>query len=710
MPIFQVTNEDGVAVVTMDLPGEPVNKLNAAAKAEFMEVFAALAQDGNVKAVVFLSGKPGTFIAGADIEEFTKVKSREEAEELSRGGQAMLDTVANLSKPVVAAIHGACLGGGLEFALACHYRVGSSDDKTQLGLPEVQLGLLPGAGGCQRLPRLIGLRAALDMILAGKSVRARKAYRLGLVDELVPQSILRQVALAAARKLSRDPIVKRAKRGTGFMGLLLDRNPLGRRLVYSQAGKSVRSKTGGHYPAPLAALDCVRIGLEKGMAAGLVAEHSEFGRLAVTDVSRKLIQIFFGTTALKKDDGVPRGTGTALEVRRMGVVGSGFMGAGIAGTAVSRAQVEVRLKDTDLGRVAVGLKAARSPLDKGLARRRLTKYDYARQVALLSGATDMTGFGRSELVVEAVFEDLEVKRKVLAEFEEVLPDGSVYATNTSTIPIQLIADGAAHPERVIGMHFFSPVEKMPLLEVIPGKDTNADTIVTAVRFGRLMGKTVIVVRDHPGFWVNRILSPYMNEAGHLLKEGTPIEAIDRTMTRYGFPVGPIALLDEVGIDVAQKASGVMHEAFGERLRPAPVIDALIGDRRLGRKNGRGLYRYEKGKKKGPDKSVYRLLGVRRNEEVSPETIEQRLLFAMLNEAAMAVGEGVVQSPRDGDIGAIFGIGFPPFRGGPLRVIDTLGAARVVDVLQSLAAMYGARFTPCDALVEQARANRKFYPD
>ncbi|TDJ53017.1 MAG: fatty acid oxidation complex subunit alpha FadJ [Gemmatimonadetes bacterium] len=710
MPIFQVTNEDGVAVVTMDLPGEPVNKLNAAAKAEFMEVFAALAQDGNVKAVVFLSGKPDTFIAGADIEEFTKVKSREEAEALSRGGQAMLDAVANLSKPVVAAIHGACLGGGLEFALACHYRVGSSDDKTQLGLPEVQLGLLPGAGGCQRLPRLIGLRAALDMILAGKSVRARKAYRLGLVDELVPQSILRQSALAAARKLSRDPFVKRAKRGTGFMGLLLDRNPLGRRLVYSRAGKSVRSKTGGHYPAPLAALDCVRIGLEKGMAAGLVTEHSEFGRLAVTDVSRKLIQIFFGTTALKKDDGVPRGTGTALEVRRMGVVGSGFMGAGIAGTAVSRAQVEVRLKDTDLGRVAVGLKAARSPLDKGLARRRLTRYDYARQVALLSGTTDMTGFGRSELVVEAVFEDLEVKRKVLAEFEEVLPDGSVYATNTSTIPIQRIADGAAHPERVIGMHFFSPVEKMPLLEVIPGKDTNADTIVTAVRFGRRMGKTVIVVRDHPGFWVNRILSPYMNEAGHLLKEGTPIEAIDRTMTRYGFPVGPIALLDEVGIDVAQKASGVMHEAFGERLRPAPVIDALIGDRRLGRKNGRGLYRYEKGKKKGPDKSVYRLLGVQRSEEVSPETIEQRLLFAMLNEAAMAVGEGVVQSPRDGDIGAIFGIGFPPFRGGPLRVIDTLGAARVVDVLQSLAAMYGPRFTPCDALVEQARANRKFYPD
>jgi 3-hydroxyacyl-CoA dehydrogenase/enoyl-CoA hydratase/3-hydroxybutyryl-CoA epimerase len=286
----------------------------------------------------------------------------------------------------------------------------------------------------------------------------------------------------------------------------------------------------------------------------------------------------------------------------------------------------------------------------------------------------------------------------------------VYATNTSTIPIEQIAEGAAHPERVIGMHFFSPVDKMPLLEVIPGKETNADSIVTAVHFGRRMGKPVIVVRDYPGFWVNRILSPYMNEAGHLLREGTPIEAIDRTMTRYGFPVGPIALLDEVGIDVAVKASSVMHAAFGERLRPTPVCDTLVGEGRLGRKNGRGLYRYEKGKKKGPDQSVYRLLGVKKREEVSPETIEQRLLYAMLNEAAMAVGEGVVRSPRDGDVGAIFGIGFPPFRGGPLRVIDTLGAARVVDVLQDLAAMFGARFTPCDVLVERAKANRKYYAD
>ncbi len=709
MPIFTVTQEDGVAVITMDLPGEPVNKLNAAAKAEFEDVFAALRDDQAVKAVLFISAKPDTFIAGADIEEFTQVKSREEAEALSRGGQEMLSRVADFPKPVVAAINGACLGGGLEFALACHYRVATDDPKTQLGLPEIQLGLLPGAGGCQRLPRLIGLRAALDIILQGKSVPGKKAFRLGMVDELVPSSILRRTALVAAHRLVRNSRVERAPR-TGFAGLLLDRNPLGRRIVYGQATKQVKRKTGGHYPAPLAALDCVRTGLERGMAAGLVVEHREFGRLAVTDVSRKLVQIFFATTALKKDDGVPPGTGSAHDINLVGVLGSGFMGSGIAGTAVTRAQVEVRMKDTDLARVTKGVEAAKSQLDRRLARRRMTKYQHYRTVALLSGTTDLSGFRRADLIIEAVFEDLEVKRQVLAEVESVVGPDSVLATNTSTIPIGHIAAQATRPERVIGMHFFSPVEKMPLLEVIPAEASDADTIVTAVKFGRRLGKTVIVVADRPGFWVNRILSPYMNEAGYLVAEGAPIDTVDRVMTRFGFPVGPLALLDEVGIDVADKASSVMYEAYGERLKPAPVVSALIRDDRLGRKNGRGIYRYEKGKKKGPDPAVYRLLGVRPVEEVSPETIEQRLLYAMLNEAAMAVGEGVVRSPRDGDIGAIFGIGFPPFRGGPLRLIDSLGAARVVDTLRGLEGAFGARFSPAEALVERAGNGLKYYPD
>ncbi len=315
---------------------------------------------------------------------------------------------------------------------------------------------------------------------------------------------------------------------------------------------------------------------------------------------------------------------------------------------------------------------------------------------------------KANLVIEAVFEDLAVKQAVVADLEAVTASDTIIATNTSTIPIAKIAEASRRPERLLGMHFFSPVEKMPLLEVIPTDRTSAETIVTAVDFGRKLGKTVIVVRDHPGFWVNRILSPYLNEAGHLLAEGTPIEAIDRTMTRWGFPVGPIALLDEVGLDVAAKAGAVMHEAFGERLKPSEVVAKMIADQRLGRKNGRGFYHYHQGHKTGVDEKVYDLLGIRPQEKHSPATIEQRLVYIMLNEAAMTAGEGVVRSPRDGDIGAIFGIGYPPFRGGPLRVIDDLGAANVGHTLKELASAYGDRFLPCEALVRMADEGKRFY--
>ncbi len=706
MPMLQTTVENGIAVVTIDLPGEPVNKLSTAAGPEFTETLGRLRDDPAVRAVVLISGKPENFIAGADIEEFTRLRTAAEAEALSKHGQDMMNSVAAFPKPIVAAIHGACLGGGLELALACHYRVASDHPKTQLGLPEIQLGILPGAGGCQRLPRLVGARAALDMILAGKTERAAKAYRIGIVDELVPQAILRRVALEAADRVARER-PRRRPRG-GLTGALLDRNPLGRRLVYRGARAAVLKKTGGHYPAPLAALEVVREGLERGLEAGLALERRRFGELAVTDVSRQLVQIFFATTALKKDDGVPAGTAEPRAVERVGVIGSGFMGSGIAGTAVSQAEVEVRLKDADLERVGRGLAAAAGILDGRLKRRRITKYEHARLTALLSGSADFRGFATSDLVIEAVFEDLAVKRQVVAEVEGLGEASPIFATNTSTIPIGRIAEGARHPERILGMHFFSPVDRMPLLEVIPTAATSPETIATAVKFGRRMGKTVIVVADRPGFWVNRILSPYMNEAGLLLSEGVPIDAIDRTMTRFGFPVGPIALLDEVGLDVAAKAGGVMYEAFGERLRPAPTLAAVLADGRQGRKNGRGFYRYEKGKKTGVDPAVYRLLGVSPGTAVSPHTIEQRLVYLMLNEAAMAVGERVVRTPRDGDIGAIFGIGFPPFRGGPLRMIDALGAAKVVEILRSLENAFGSRFAPARSLAEMAERGGRFY--
>jgi len=709
MNTFTVVQEQGVAVVTLDLPGSPVNILTAAVQAEFETLLERLREEKAVRAVVLISGKADNFIAGADIEQFVGLPNRAAAEALSRDGQATMDRVAAFPKPIVAAIHGACLGGGLELSLACQYRLCTNHPKTQLGLPEVQLGILPGAGGCQRLPRLIGVRAALDIILAGRSERAAKAFKLGLVDELVPMPLLRSTAVAAAVRLVESGPPKRSRRG-GLMAFLLDGNPLGRAVVYRMARKSVLARTGGHYPAPLAALEAVRTGMERGMQAGLVDEHRRFGELAVSAVSRKLVQIFFATTALKKDDGVEPGTATPRPVRRLGVVGAGFMGAGIAGTAVAQAGVEVRMKDADLPRVGKGLKAAKGILDGRLKRRRITRFEHQRAVDLLSGSADFAGFPRADLVIEAVFEDLGVKRTVVAELEAVLGESAIVATNTSTIPITSIAEGAHHPGRILGMHFFSPVDRMPLLEVIPGAATAPDTIATAVQFGRRMGKTVIVVADRPGFWVNRILSPYLNEAGHLLMEGTPVEALDRTMTRFGFPVGPIALLDEVGLDVAGKGGGVMHQAFGERLAPAEAIHRMLADGRLGRKNGKGFYRYEGGKKAGVDAQVYKLLAVTPSDRVSPQTIEQRLVYAMLNEAAMAAGEGVVRSPRDGDIGAIFGIGFPPFRGGPLRMIDDLGAAQVVSTLQALQAEFGMRFAPCAALVAMAEQGGRYYED
>jgi 3-hydroxyacyl-CoA dehydrogenase / enoyl-CoA hydratase / 3-hydroxybutyryl-CoA epimerase len=705
---FTTAIEDSVAVVTFDLPGEPVNKLSNAVKVEFEALLIRLRDDEEVKAVVLISGKPDTFIAGADIEEFTALTTQVEAERLSFEGQEMVSRVETLAKPVVAAIHGACLGGGLELALACHYRIATDHPKTQLGLPEVQLGLIPGAGGCQRLPRLIGAAAALDMILTGKSERAAKALRLGLVDEVVAPSILRAVATEAARRLVRDGLPKR--RGPrGVRAWFLDHTPAGRRLVYRAARSAVRKRTGGHYPAPLAALEAVRVGLEHGVAAGLAEEHRAFGQLAVGDVSRKLVQIFFATTALKKDDGVPPGTAVPRQIRRLGIVGAGFMGAGIAGTAVLNVEVDTRLKDADLAKVGKGLKAAGSILSDRLKRRRISRPQHERLAGLLSGGADYAGFSRADLVIEAVFEELELKRRVLMEVEAATRPDTIFASNTSTIPIRDIVAEAKRPERVLGMHFFSPVEKMPLLEVIPTDATSPETIVTAVRFGRRMGKTVIVVGDKPGFWVNRILSPYLNEAGILLQEGVPIDVLDRTMTEWGLPVGPVTLLDEVGLDVAQKAGKVMHDAFGERMQPAETLGKMLAADRLGRKNGRGFYRYKDGHKAGVDQPVYALLRVRPGESIDTDLVERRLVYAMLNEAAAAFGEQVVRSPRDGDIGAVFGIGFPAFRGGPLRMIDDLGAARVVETLHDLQDAFGQRFRPAPALAEMARQGGRYYP-
>ncbi len=711
MPAIRLDRQDDVLVLTLDMPGEPVNKLTRELGEELTRVIADVDADAGVRACVIVSGKSESFIAGADIEQFLDFRREIDAAAASQLGQDALNALAALRVPVVAAIHGACMGGGLELALACRYRVCTDHPRTVLALPEVQLGLIPGMGGTQRLPRLIGLQAALDMILTGKNIRAKKALQLGLVDEMVHPAILAEIALARARELadgSRKP--SRRGHGAGASGLLLDTNFAGRGVVFRKARENVLAKTHGHFPAPLAALDVVRAGLERGMAAGLREESRQFGELAMTTVSRELIFLFFATNALKKDMGVDPPVPPPMLVHKLGVLGAGFMGAGIAGIAAQQGTL-VRLKDTDAGRVGRGLAAVRSVLAERLSRRRITRQQFADQLILVSGTTDYTGFGNADLVIEAVFEDLALKHQVLQEVEPALGADVVYASNTSTIPIAEIAAAARRPERVLGMHFFSPVHRMPLLEVIVTPRTAREAVVTAVDYGRKLGKTVIVVRDGPGFYTTRTLSAYMNEAGLLLDENVAIEQIDAALVEFGFPVGPITLLDEVGIDVGGKVGMVLSQAFGHRMAPSQALRRVVESGRTGRKGGSGFYRYDKrGKKGGVDPTVYDLIGEGRQRMPMPGgEIVERCTLAMVNEAVHCLQDGVLRSPRDGDIGAVFGIGFPPFRGGPFRYIDSLGAGEVVRRLEELHARFSPRFEPPELLLDMVRGRRRFYP-
>ena len=700
---------DGIAVVTIDLPGEPVNKFSASVIAEFDELMTQVEANSAVKGVVLISGKPDGFIAGADIDAFLDFRSAADAEAASAAGHRITLRIERSRAPIVAAIHGACLGAGLETALACSYRVASDHPKTVLGLPETQLGLIPGAGGTQRLPKVVGLQAALDMILTAKNVRAKKALQSGLVDEMVHPAILRDIAVQRAKALAAGTL--RASRGKapGAMRKLLEENPVGRAFVFRQARSMALRKSRGAYPALLAALDAVQAGFRETREQGFATEARLFGEMAATAVSRELIFLFFATTSLKRDSGIVGEAAPPLPVSQLGVLGTGFMGAGIAAVAAMQG-IPVRFKDMKHEQVAHGLAAVRAVLQERLTKKQITRQQFEDQLSLVSGAIEYSGFSHVPLVIEAVFEDVAVKHQVLAETEKVLPPSAIFASNTSTIPIATIAEGAPRPERVIGMHFFSPVQKMPLLEVIVTPRTAPEVIATTVAFGRRLGKTVIVVNDAPGFFVNRILAPYINEAVRMLDEGVAIEAIDRALLDFGFPVGPITLLDEVGLDIAAKSGVIMAKAFGHRVQPSESLARVLAGGRLGRKSKKGFYLYDTNGRKGAvDESVYALFPATLRTAMAREDIQRRCSLAMVNEAARCLEEHIVRSPRDGDVGAVFGIGFPPFRGGPFRYVDALGPAAVVRLLEELDTRHPGRFTPCALLVKMAREGLRFYP-
>ena len=703
---------DGVAVVTLDVPNAAVNTFTRLVREEFARVLDQLERDPAIQAAVIRSAKPDVWVAGADIEEFLQIETSSQAEAMSRDGHALLDRLENLRTPVVAAINGACLGGGLEAALACAYRVASDAPKTVFALPEVQLGLIPGGGGTQRLPRLVGLEAALDMILTGKNVRGRKALQIGLVHELVHPAILDEIAIARARALADGALRRGAPSGPhGARHLLFDENRVGRALVIRQAREKVLARTRGHFPAPLAALDAVANGFAQGSERGYREEARLFGELAVSEVSRQLVFLFFATTALKKDPGVADPAPPPLPIRKLAILGAGFMGSGIASIAAPQGTI-VRLKDADHARVGKGLATVRETLRERLTKKQITRQQLDDYMSLVGGTIEYAGFQNVDLVIEAVFEDLAVKQTVLRETEAATRPTSIFASNTSTIPIARIAEASKRPERVIGMHFFSPVTKMPLLEVITTPTTAPEVTATVVSYGKSLGKTVIVVNDAPGFFVNRILAPYINEAGILLDEGVAIDAVDRALVDFGFPVGPITLIDEVGLDIAGKSGAIMVDAFGARLAPSQSLQRVVSAGRTGRKGKSGFYKYdEAGKKSGVDLSVYDLLPTgQRRAELPGDEIQRRCVLAMVNEAARCLQDGVLRAPRDGDVGAVFGIGFPPFRGGPFRYVDSLGTERIVRALEGLNADRAPRFAPAQLLIEMAREGRRFYPE
>ena len=703
--------EDNIAVIRLDQRGKPVNVLSREMVEAMEGIIDQLERAGRdaagIRAAVIISEKPGTWIAGADIEEFKTIETAADGERLSRNGQRLLNRLERLPIPTVAAINGAALGGGLEVALACTYRIASTSPKTKLGLPEVQLGILPGAGGTQRLPRLVGLRSALDLMLTGKQLDARRAKKIGLVDEVAPPEVLLRAAKQAARELAgseREPRTGRRKGSPEWTEQL----PGMKTIIFRKAREGVMEKTGGLYPAPLRILEVTEQGIERSLEEGLILEARAFGELSATPESRALVHLFFATTAAKNDPELPTDA-RAETVDHLAVVGAGFMGAGIA-TVSAEKGIRVRLKDVSPEAVAKGYRTARESLVKRAKKRRRPRFEVTQLVDRVEPTSEYTGFRHTDLVIEAVFEDLELKHQVIRDIEQASGAETIVASNTSTIPIEQLAEASRRPEQMLGLHFFSPVEKMPLLEIIVTSQTDPSAAATGHAYGKRIGKTPIIVNDAPGFYVNRILSPYMAEAALLLEEGVRIETIDRAMKSWGFPVGPITLYDEVGLDVAQKAGRIMAEAFSDRMEPSSVVDRMVADGRLGRKNSRGFFLYEDGKRGDPDSAVYTLLGTPSPHEYSEQRIQERLSLLMINEAIRCLEERVIRSARDGDVGAVLGIGFPPFRGGPFWYVDQVGVTRMLARLRELEQSLGSRFAPAQLLIEKADYDGRFSED
>ena len=703
MAYFTIDKQDGIAIISLDQPNSPVNVLSASMLGDFKELLDTIEEDKDIKSAILYSNKKDCWVAGADIKAFMKMKSSDEATELSRGGNKLLSRLANLSKPVIAAINGATLGGGLEFALACHYRIVSTDKKTVFGFPEVKLGLLPGGGGTQRSVRQVGLTNALDMLLTGKNVYPFKAKKIGLVDELIHKEGLLQAAIKVAKEAASKGSVKKKTRKRSMLDKALSTS-LGRNFVLKKARETVTRKTRGNYPAPLKILDCVEIGLENGLEAGLEAESAGFGYLHGTDACKNLIGLFLAMQDNKKlkSDAKTHQTDT------IAMIGAGFMGAGITEVSI-KAGYDVVLKDVTLEGLGNALKTIWSDFNKLVKRKAMGHIQRDTLMAKITPTIKETDMQAVDLVIEAVFEDTDLKQKILAGIENTCAANTIFATNTSSLPIADIAAKAKRPENIIGMHYFSPVPKMPLLEIIVTDKTSNRAKAMATNVGLAQGKTVVVVKDGPGFYTTRILSALTHEAIQVIKQGASIEFIDNAMKDWGFPVGPLSLLDEVGIDVAAHiARGDLGEMFKDRgIEEDDSVQKLANAKLFGRKSGKGFYVYPKKGRKTVNKDIYQYFGGEDRKELDKTKVQHQIGLSMVNEALLCLQEGILSSASDGDLAAILGLGFPPFTGGPFSFVNAQGVNVILSLMNELQDEFGIRFKPADILVEHAKENKAF---
>jgi 3-hydroxyacyl-CoA dehydrogenase/enoyl-CoA hydratase/3-hydroxybutyryl-CoA epimerase/enoyl-CoA isomerase len=689
--------QPNIARITYDQPGSKVNTLNQAVQSEFENILTQLEQTPNLQGLIFCSAKPGIFIAGADLKELVSVKPGDgNARALTLRGLNFIGRFEKLPCPTVALIDGATMGGGTELALAMDYRLAGSHPKLEIGLPETKIGIIPGWGGTQRLPRLIGPSLAVELICTGEPVNAQRARELGLVWDAVPsEKILEEgLRLLAWSRESGDWQKIRAKKQQP-VGLSEEQH----QFTFTVAKAMVFAKTKGQFPAPLAALSAIAKGCNLTLEEGLKVETEHFLPLIGSTISRNLIAIFFMTQRLAKDTGIADANLKPRDIQRVGVVGAGIMGAGIAGAALRKGVT-----------LAKGVGSITKVMQARIEIGRATPADMVSVLSLLNTTPSMSQLADCEVVVEAVVENEEVKTKLFRDLQAIVKPDAILASNTSTISITRMAQAVAKPENFAGLHFFNPVDRMQLVEVIRGEKTSDQTTVTLVALAKKLGKTPIVVKDCPGFLVNRILFPYLNEAYVLLEEGADPRAIDKAASDFGMPMGPITLSDVVGLDTCLYAGMVVNRAFKDRAKPTQILAELVKAGRLGQKSGAGFYSYAKSSRGSDDPALAAFLEKIRTgkRDFTPDELRDRLFLPMLIEASLVLSEGIVRDPADVDMGLILGIGFPPQHGGLLRWADTIGLNNLLTRLAGYEAL-GKRYQPTELLRKLAAGGKGFFP-